>query len=136
MVNSCSSFLLYVLVQQGSPVHYQQPVRVVLRPGHTLELSRRDQFTHQDIAAALDTLPPVVGELHIALVKPHTVAINGEHGTCSQYVGVKAFLLERVVLRQSGFVHQIHRLFHRVLDVLVIRWKREEVVVDFLYIVW
>ena len=80
-------------------------MRVVLRPGYTLELSRRNQFAHQDIAAPFDTLPPVVSELHLLLVEGDTVAENRKDGTRSQDVGIEAFLLERIVLRQARFVH-------------------------------
>ncbi len=68
--------LLDVLVQQRAPVHDEQPVRVVLRPGYTLELSRRNQFAHQDIAAPFDTLPPVVGKFHLLLIEGDTVALG------------------------------------------------------------
>lgn len=125
--------LLDVLVQQCAPVHDEQPVRVVLRPGYTLELSRRNQFAHQDIAAPFDTLPPVVGKLHLLLVEGDTVAENRKDGARSQDVRVETFFLERVVLCQARFVHQVHRFLHRVADVLVVRGKREKVVADFLY---
>ena len=74
-------FLFDVLVQQGAPVHDEQPVWVVLCPGYTLELSCRHQLTHQDVAPSLDALPSVVGELHLLLVEGHAVAIDGEHRT-------------------------------------------------------
>ena len=109
-------------------------MRVVLRPGYTLELSRRNQFAHQDIAAPFDTLPPVVGKLHLLLVEGDTVAENRKDGTRYQDVRVEAFFLERVVLCQARFVHQVHRFLHRIADVLVIGSEGKEVVVDFLYI--
>ena len=127
-------FLLDVLVQQCAPVHDEQPVRVVLRPGYTLELSRCNQFAHQDIAAPFDTLPSVVGKLHLLLVEGDAVAENRKDGARSQDVRVETFFLERVVLCQARFVHQVHRFLHRIADVLVVRGKREKVVVDFLYI--
>ena len=123
-----------VFVEQGAPIHYQQSVRVVLRPRYSFELTCRHQLAHQYIASALDALPSVIGELHIALVEADAVAIDGKHGTRTQDVGVKTFLFEGIVLRQSCFVHQIHRFLHRVFDIFVIRRKSKEVVVDFLYI--
>jgi len=110
-------------------------VGVVLRARHAPELPGRYQLAHQDVAAPLDALSSVVRELHRTLVEPDAVAEDGEHGARSQYVGVESALFERVVLRQSGFVHQIHRLFHRIADILVIRRQGKEVVVDFLYII-
>lgn len=109
-------------------------MRVVLRAGNPFELSRRHQLAHEDVAPALDTLPAVVGELHLLFVESHAVAENGEYGARSQDVGIEALLFERVVLRQPGLVHQIHGFLHRVTDVFVVRGQREKVVVDFLYI--
>lgn len=109
-------------------------MRVVLRSRYTLELTGSHQLTHQDVASAFDSLAAVVGELHGALVKADAVTINREHGTRAEDVGVKTFLLKSVILRQTCFVNQVHRLFHRVFDVFVIRRQGEEIVVDFLYI--
>lgn len=67
-------------------------MRIVLCSGYTLELSCRHQFTHQDIAPSLDALPSV-GELHLLLVESHAVAIDGEHRTRTQNVGVETFSL-------------------------------------------
>ena len=125
--------LLDVLVQQGSPVRYQQSVRIVVRPWHPFQLSRCDQLSHQDGSAPFDALPPVIGELHLSLVKLDAVTEDAEHGTRSHDVVVEPFFLQRVVLGKSRFVHQIHGFLHRVLDVLVIGSQRKEEVVDFLY---
>ena len=128
-------FLLDVLVQQRAPVHDKQPVRVVVRSRHTFELSRCNQFTHEDIAAAFDTLSPVISELHVLLVKGDAVAKDGEYRARTQDIGVESSFLQGVVLCQSRFIHQVHRFLHRVADVFVVRRKGEEVVVDFLYVV-
>ena len=106
---------------------------IVLRPWHTLHLSRRHQFTHQDVAPSLNPLPSVVGELHLLLVELDAVAKDAEHGTRTHDIVVKALFLQRIVLRQTSFIDQIHRLLHRIADVLVIGSKRKEVMVDFLY---
>ena len=111
-------------------------MRVVLCSWNPLQLACRDKFTHQDTAAAFDTLPAVVGELHFFLVKGYTVTEDGKHGTRPQNIGVEAFFLERIVLCKTGLIYQVHGLFHRISDILVIGWQREEIVVDFLYIVW
>ena len=128
--------LLDVLVQQRAPVHDEQPVRVVLRARHPFELSGCDQFAHQDVAPAFDALPSVVGELHFGCIESDAVAEDGEHRACSENVAVETFLFERIILCQSlcqsGLVHQVHGLLHRVTDVLVIRRKGEKVMVDFL----
>ena len=108
-------------------------MRIVLRPRHALHLSRRHQFTHQNIAPSLYPLPTVVGELHLLLVELDAVAKDAEHGTRTHDVVVEAFFLQGVVLSQARLVHQIHRLLHRITDVLVVGSKREEVMVDFLY---
>ena len=125
--------LLDVLVQQRAPVHDEQPVRVVLRARHPFELSGCDQFAHQDVAPAFDALPSVVGELHFGCIESDAVAEDGEHRARSENVAVETFLFERIILCQSGLVHQVHGLLHRVTDVLVIRRKGEKVMVDFLY---
>lgn len=109
-------------------------MRIVLRPRHALHLSRRHQFTHQNIAPSLYPLPTVVGELHLLLVELDAVAKDAEHGTRTHDIVVKALFLQRIVLRQTSFIDQIHRLLHRIADVLVIGSKRKEVMVDFLYV--
>ena len=129
-------FLVDILVQQRAPVHNEQPVRVVVRARHALELTCRDQFTGEDVAAPLNALMTVVGELHPLPVESDAVADNREYRARAEDIVVKTFLLERVVLRQTRLVHQIHRLLHRVADILVIGREGEEIVVDFLYIVW
>ena len=108
---------------------------VVLRPGYPLELSGGDKLAHQDVASPLDALPSVVGELHLGRIKPDAVAEDGEYGTRTEDVAVEAFLLERVVLCQPRLVHQIHGFLHCIADILVVRRQREEIVVDFLYII-
>ena len=127
-------FLLDVPVQQRAPVHDEQPVGVVLRARHTLELSGSDQLAHQDVAPAFDALPSVVGELHFLTVEADAVAEDAEHRTRAHDIRVETFFLQRIVLRKSGLVHQVHGLLHRVADVFVVRRQREEVMVDFLYI--
>ena len=108
---------------------------VVLRSRYSLELSGRDQFTHQNAAAPFDALPSIVGELHFLPVEGHAVAENRKDGARTQNVGVESLLLERVVLCKSRLIYQVHRLLHRVADILVVRRKREKIVVDFLYII-
>ena len=66
-------------------------MRIVLRPRHALHLSRRHQFTHQNIAPSLYPLPTVVGELHLLLVELDAVAKDAEHGTRTHDIVVKAF---------------------------------------------
>lgn len=105
-------------------------MRIVLRPRHALHLSRRHQFTHQNIAPSLYPLPTVVGELHLLLVELDAVAKDAEHGTRTHDIVVKALFLQRIVLRQTSFIDQIHRLLHRIADVLVIGSKRKEVMVE------
>ena len=108
-------------------------MRVVLRPRHTLQLAGCDQLAHQDAASAFDTLSSVVSELHLFPVEFDAVTEDGEHGTRTHDVGIETFFLQRVVLRQSRFVHQIHGFLHGIADIFVIRCKGEEQVVDFLY---
>ena len=52
--------LVNVLVEQRSPVHDEQSVGIVVRPGHSLQLTCRDEFTGKDIAASLDALTAIV----------------------------------------------------------------------------
>ena len=106
---------------------------VVLRSRYSLELSGRDQFTHQNAAAPFDALPSIVGELHFLPVEGHAVAENRKDGARTQNVGVESLLLERVVLCKSRLIYQVHRLLHRVADILVVRRKREKIVVEHLH---
>ena len=69
---------------------------------------------------SLYPLPTVVGELHLLLVELDAVAKDAEHGTRTHDIVVKALFLQRIVLRQTSFIDQIHRLLHRIADVLVI----------------
>ncbi len=99
---------------------------VVVSSRHSFQLSCRHQFTGQHIGSALDALSAIVGKLHLPLVKLDTVTEDTEHGTCSHNIGVEALFLQCIVLRQSRLIYQIHGFLHRVFDVLVIRCKREE----------
>ena len=126
--------LFDVLVQERPPVHDQQAVGVVVGAGDPPELTGRHQLPHQDAAPALDPLPAVVGEFHVLRVHPDGVAVDAEHGARSHDIRIEAFLLEGVVLRKACLVHEVHGLLHRVLDVLVIRGEREEIVVEHLHV--
>src|SRR5574344_855172 len=88
--------LLYVLVDECAPVHYEKSVRVVIRSRYSLELPGCDELTHQDAASAFNPLTAVVGELHVLGVHPDAVTVDAEHCTGSHDVGVKSFLLEGV----------------------------------------
>ena len=125
--------LLYILVQQGAPLGDEQAMRIVLAPRDTLQFAGGDKLTGEDIRAALDALPPVVGELHLVLVEPYGVTEDAEDGTGSHDVVVEAFLLQGVVLGKSCLIYQIHGLGHGVVDVLVIRGKGEEKMMETLH---
>ena len=58
------------------------------------------------------------------------VTEDAEHGTGSHDIGVKTFLPESVVLGKTRLINEVHRLLCRVLDVLVIRSKCEEELVE------
>ena len=73
-------------------------MRIVLRPRHTLHLSRRHQFTHQDVAPSLYPLPSVVGERHLLLVELAAVTIDAEHCTRTHNTVIETLLLQRIVL--------------------------------------
>ena len=103
---------------------------VVVSSRHSFQLSCRHQFTGQHIGSALDTLSAVVGELHLLLVELDTVTEDAEHGTCSHDVGVETLFFQRIVLRQSSLIHQIHGFLHRVFDVLVIWCQCEEIMME------
>ena len=87
-------FLLDIFVQQCAPVYYEQSMRIVVRSRHTFKLPCRNQFAHQDITPALDSLPTIVGELHILFVKGDTVTEYREHRARTQYIGVKSLFLD------------------------------------------
>ena len=72
----------------------------------------------------------MVGELHLFLIEVDAVAEDGEDRTCTHDVRVEAFFLQGIVLCQSRFIYQIHGFLHRIFDVLVIRSKREEEMVE------
>ena len=93
--------LFDVLVEQSAPIYNQQPVRVVLCPGDTLQLSCRHQLTGQDACAPLDALATVVGELHLVLVELDAVTEDAEDGTRAHDVGVEAFFLMVSILRNQ-----------------------------------
>lgn len=71
--------------------------------------------------------------LHFFLVEVDTVTKYREYRTRSHDVVIKSLFFQRVVLRQSGLIHQVHRLIHSVADILVIRCQREEKVVEHFY---
>ena len=93
--------LVNILVEQGSPVHYQQSMWVVVSSRHSFQLSCRHQFTGQHIGSTLDALSAVVGELHLLLVELDTVTEDAEHGTCSHDVGVETLFFQRIVLLEQ-----------------------------------
>ena len=80
-----------------------------------------------------DSLPTIVGELHILFVKGDTVTENREHRARTQYVGVKSLFLEGIVLCQSRLIDQVHRFFHRIADVFVVRCESKKVMVEHFY---
>ena len=108
-------------------------MRIIIRPGHSLQFAGRHQLTGENGSPSLDALSPVIGKLHFFLVEVDTVTKYREYRTRSHDVVIKSLFFQRVVLRQSGLIHQVHRLIHSVADILVIRCQREEKVVDFLY---
>ena len=105
---------------------------VVVSSRHSFQLSCRHQFTGQHIGSTLDALSAVVGELHLLLVELDAVTEDTEHGTCSHDVGVETLFFQRIVLRQSCLIHQIHGFLHRVFDVLVIWCQCEEIMMEHL----
>lgn len=126
--------LFDVFVQQGAPVHYQQPVRVVVRPGYPFQFAGGHQFTGENGSPPLDALAAIVGKLHFLLVEVDTVTEYREYRTRSHDIVVKSLFFQCIVLCQSGLVHQVHRLIHGVADIFVIRCQREKEMMDFLYI--
>ena len=76
-------------------------MRIILRPRHTLHLSRRHQFAHQDIASSLYPLPTIVGELHLVLVELDAVTEDTEDGTRSHDIAIETFLLEVSIERNE-----------------------------------
>ena len=105
-------------------------MRVVLCPGNTFQLSCGDKLTHQNARASLYALTAIVGKLHLVLVELDAVTEDAEHGTGTHDVGVEAFFLQGVVLGKTCLIDKVHGFFRCVLDVLVIRGKREEKLVE------
>ena len=66
-------------------------------------------------------------------VKGDTVTENREHRARTQYVGVKSLFLEGIVLCQSRLIDQVHRFFHRIADVFVVRCESKKVMVEHFY---
>lgn len=64
--------LLNILIQQRSPVCYQQSMWIIVRSRHSLQLSCCHQFSCQDIAASLNAMSSVIGELHMQYVPLRT----------------------------------------------------------------
>ena len=108
-------------------------MRVVVRPGNTFELSCRNKLSGEDACTSLYTLATIVGELHLLFVEVDAIAEYAEHSTRTHDIGIKAFLLQSVVLCKTCLINQIHGFVHGVLDVLVIRSQSEKIMVDFLY---
>ena len=61
------SALLQILVKQGSPVDNQQTIGIVLRSGHSFQLTCRHKLPPEDGGTALDTLAAIVGDMNYEL---------------------------------------------------------------------
>ena len=125
--------LLDILVEQGAPVRDHQAVRVVLRTGNTGKLTGGNQLTGQDARATLNPLATVIGPLHRLLIEIDGVTEDTEDARRTEDIIIKTLLLQGIILGKAGLVNQIHRLIHRILDILVIRGKGEEEVVEQLH---
>jgi len=126
-------FLLNVLVQERSPVGDEKAMRIVFSPGHSLQLSSGDKLAHQDACASLNALTAIIGKLHLVLVEVDAVTEDAEHGTRTHDIGVKALFLQGVILGKTCLIDEVHCLLRGVLDVLVIRGKGEEELVEHLH---
>src|SRR5574344_292281 len=126
-------FLFNILIEKRSPVGDEQSVRVVVSPGNTFELSCRNKLSGEDACSSLDTLATIVGELHLFFVEIDAVTEDAEHGTRTHDIGIKAFLLQRVILGKTCLINQIHGFVHGVFDVLIIWCQSEEVMVEHLH---
>lgn len=92
--------IVQVLVLDGPPVGDKQPVRVVPRPGHVLDVARGHYRAFQVARAPLDELRAVVGELPFVLVEIDGVAHDGAYRRRGYDVGVKTVLVHRLLLLQ------------------------------------
>lgn len=124
--------LFHILVQESSPVHDKQAMGIVLRPWDSLQRAFRNQLSHENGCSSLYTLSSIIGERHLFPVKLDAVTEYTEHSTGSHDIAIEALFLQRNVLGKSSLVNQVHSLFHRVLDVLVIRCQGKEIMMEHL----
>ena len=122
--------VLKVFVQQRPPVDNHQAVGVVLSTGHAHQLTGGDELADGDVRAALNTLTAVIGELHGLLIEINGVAVDTQHARRTDDIVVETLLLEGVVLGNTSLVDKIHGLVNGVLNILLIRGKGEEEVVE------
>ena len=122
-----SPLIVQILVFNGSPAGNHQPVRIVLCPRHVLDKPGSDHRPLHVPGAPLDKLRTVIGELPFMLVKVDGVAHDGTDRRRGNDVGIKPVLVQRLFLFECRPVRHIHRLADRPLDIVVIGWQIEEI---------
>lgn len=122
-----SPLIVQILVFNGSPAGNHQPVRIVLCPRHVLDKPGSDHRPLHVSGAPLDKLRTVIGELPFMLVKVDGVAHDGTDRRRGNDVGIKPVLVQRLFLFECRPVRHIHRLADRPLDIVVIGWQIEEI---------
>jgi len=122
--------IVQVLVLYGSPVGDEQSVGVVACLRHVLYASGGNHGAFDVARASLDELRAVVGELALVLVELYGVAHDGADRRRGHDVGIKSFLVHRLLLLQRRAVGHVHRLAHRPLDIVVVGRQGEKVLVE------
>ena len=103
---------------------------VVLRPWYILQFTNSDDRSPEVSAATLDKLGAEVLELSGMLIQLDGVAFDGTDCTAGDDVRVEAVLLHGLLLFHGRTVSHVHSLTECPLDVVIIGWEVEEILME------
>ena len=105
-------------------------MRIIPGSGNRFNVPRGNHAALQVLGSALDELRSVVGKFPFVFIKLNGVTHDGTHRRRGDDVGVESVLIQSLFLLESRTIRHVHRLADRPLDVVVVRWQIEEVLME------
>ena len=119
--------VVQIFVFQRPPVGNQQAMRVILCPWHILQFTDSDDGSAEVSTATLDELGTIVLKLSGMLIQLDGVTFDRTYGTAGDDIRVEAVLFHRLLLLHGRAVSHVHRLSECPLDIVIVGWEIEEV---------
>ena len=105
-------------------------MRIIPGSGNRFNVTCGNHAAFQVLGSALDELRPIVGKFPFVFVELNGITHDGTHRRRRDDVGVESVLIQCLLLFEGRTVRHVHRLADRPLDLVVVGWQIEEVLME------